>query len=248
MKQLYAPIIMFLLLIPFIGNANYTKHIITDETAPPCTADIITADQEICDNFFMISATPPEAGEAGAWTGPAGTSFVDVNDPTTFITNLNAGPNIITWTIFDSSGVPCDSDQITIINSQVITTPAITTPNNEEWCDEDGFEVTAQGPLLPGETGFWSGDAGQTFSNLNGLTTTVNDMQPGNNVIFWNMLCDRWFCRYFCQPYQSTRSRRNRYLDRTGWCYLLSKLGSTNHQWLATRRQCTYMDDYQRYL
>ncbi len=186
MKQVYAPIIMFLLLIPFIGNANHTKHI-TDETAPPCTADIITADQEICDNFFMISAVAPEAGETGAWSGPAGTSFVDINDPNTFITNLNAGPNIITWTISDSGGTECSTDQITLINSQVITTPAITTPNNQEWCDENGFDVTAQGPLLPGETGFWTGDAGQTFDPPNGLTTTVNNMQAGNNVIFWNI-------------------------------------------------------------
>lgn len=156
--------------------------------SPPCTADIITANQQICDNFFMISATPPEAGETGAWTGPAGTSFVDVSDPNTFITNLNAGSNIIIWTIFDSGGTVCSTDQITIINSEVQTTPIITTLNNTEVCNENGFQIAAQGPLLPGETGFWSSDNGNvTFNNPNGLTTTANNLGPGNNVIFWNI-------------------------------------------------------------
>lgn len=186
MKQLYAPIV-FLLLIPFLGYTNSTDNTITDKN-PPCTADIITTSQEICDNIFMVSAAAPEAGETGVWTGPAGTSFVDVNNPSTFITNLNPGPNVITWTIFSSNGTPCDVDEITIINSEVQTTPTIITPNNTEVCDENGFQVEAQGPLLPGETGIWSANDPQvTFTNPNGLTTIVNNLVPGNNGIIWTI-------------------------------------------------------------
>ncbi len=186
MKKIYTPVILFLLLLSFASYASNENH--PSNGNPPCTAEIITPSQVICDNFFQIIATPPEAGETGMWTGPSNTSFSDPAAATTFITNLNAGPNAITWTIFDSSGTPCSVAEITLTNSEVETTPIITTPNNTEVCDEDGFQVEAQGPLLPGEVGFWSSDNPDvTFSNSNSLTTIANDLGPGNNVIFWTI-------------------------------------------------------------
>jgi len=186
MKKIYTPLLLILLLLPFASYATNGNNI-ADEN-PPCTAEIITPSQEICDNFYQIIATPPEAGETGVWTGPVNTSFSAPSDATTFITNLNAGPNTITWTIFDSSGTPCSVAELTLINSEVQATPTITTPNNIEVCDENGFQVEAEAPLLPDAIGAWTSDnPNVTFSNPNSLTTIVNDLGPGNNVIFFTI-------------------------------------------------------------
>lgn len=184
MKQVYT-FIVSLLLIPLLGNAENGK--LTPENTPPCTAEILTMSQEICDNIFPLAAMPPEPGETGAWTGPGGTAVVSPSSSMTFITNLNPGLNEITWTIFDASGTPCSSTSITIINSQVQTTPAITTLNNQEVCDEDGFQLSANQSLLPGEVGTWSSGNGLvTFSpSANDPNAVANNLQAGNNNILW---------------------------------------------------------------
>ncbi len=186
MKKIYPPVILFLLLLSYATFATGNYHSSNDN--PPCTAEIITTDQEVCDNFFQVIATPPEAGETGMWVGPANTSFADPMSATTFITNLGAGNNTIIWRIFDSSGTQCSEAQITLINNEVQTTPIILTDNNEEVCDENGFQVVAEGPLLPGEVGSWSSDNPDvTFTPPNGLETTADNLGPGNNVIFWTI-------------------------------------------------------------
>lgn len=191
MKQIYA-LIMGLMLIPLSGNANKGKLIPTNH--PPCTAEIITMSQEVCDDFFAIAATPPEAGETGVWTTPPGTAVIDSNAPTTFIINLASGPNQITWTIFDANGTPCSVASITIINSEVQTIPSVFT-NNTETCDEDGFLLEGNQPGL-GEVGSWSSNdltGSVTFANVNSPSTTVNGLPPGNTVVFWNIsnsFCD----------------------------------------------------------
>jgi len=188
MKKIYTPVILFLLLLSHATFATDNYYHSSNEN-PPCTAEIITPDQlEICDNFYQVIATPPETGESGMWTGPTNTSFADPMAATTFITNLNAGPNVVIWSIFDSSGAICSSAQISITNSEVETTPIITTMNNSEVCDENNFTVTADGLLLMDEVGSWSSDnPNVTFSDPSALVTTANNLGPGNNVIFWTI-------------------------------------------------------------
>ncbi len=166
-----------------LNNANASEN-------PPCDAVILTSDQlEVCDNFFMISAQAPESNETGFWTGPSNTSFVDANDPSTFITNMAPGPNVITWSIEDASGTVCDVATITLINNEVTTTPVITTLNNQEVCDENGFQLAANTSLNPNEVGSWSANnASVTFSpNINDPNATANNLVAGNNVIFWTI-------------------------------------------------------------
>jgi len=156
----------------------------------PCDAQIITQDQqEVCDNIFMVSAQDPEANETGLWTGPGMTSFVDETASSTFITNLNPGPNVITWSILDAGGNICDSKSITLVNNQVITTPLITTPNNLEVCDENDFQIAANTNLKPGEVGTWSSNIPSvTFApNVNNPNAIANNLAPGNNGISWNI-------------------------------------------------------------
>jgi|GEM_PF-2709078 len=159
-------------------------------SADTCIAVIITPDQqEICDSGpFEISAEPPEVGFTGLWTGPTNVSVLNTNASTTTVTNLNIGPNIFTWTLFDATSMPCAVAELTLINNEVTTIPIITTSNNYEACSKDGFQVEAWGELLPGETGIWSSDQEQvTFSNNNALTTIANNLAPGVNRIFWNI-------------------------------------------------------------
>lgn len=159
-------------------------------SADTCNAVIITPSQEICTSSFELVAQSLETGQTGVWDGPANTSFSDINATTTTLSNLSQGPNTITWTVFDAFNLPCDVAEVVIINSQVLTVPIIDTPNNQEVCSRDGFQVEAwEGyPLLPGEVGIWSSDQVQvTFSNINALTTIANNLAPGVNRIFWNI-------------------------------------------------------------
>ncbi len=187
MKQVFTLIMALLLFFPAI-QAESKKNNLADN--PPCTAEILTPSQEICDNFFMITATPPEPGETGAWTGPTNTAVVAPSSASTFITNLNPGPNVITWTIFDAFGVACSATSFTLINNEVQTTPAILTGNNVEVCDENGFVVEGNAPTGADEVGEWSSNdltGSVSFSSPNSPVTTVNGLPPGNTVITWNI-------------------------------------------------------------
>jgi len=167
-----------------ISNLNIAQTI-----KAPCTATIITTSQEICDDFFQVSAEAPEVGETGLWEGPPGTSLVDPNVPTTFITGLDSGVNFVIWYILDANGNVCDSDTITLTNLQVITTPMITLQNTDI-CDENGFQLTAVSPATDlGEYGVWSSDNGMVTFSPNDTTpdAIANNLVPGNNVIFWEI-------------------------------------------------------------
>jgi len=165
MRQTYTLLLLLL----------FTLIVVSDIYAndAPCDAVILTPDEtEVCDNFFMVSAQEPEGSESGLWTGPGNTSFVDENEPSTFITNLNPGPNVIVWSILDANGI-------------------ITTENNLEVCDENGFQIAANpsSELNPGEEGSWSANnTSVTFSpNINDPNAIANGLVPGNNIIFWNI-------------------------------------------------------------
>lgn len=166
-----------------LSNLNIAQNI-----KAPCTATIITQSQEICDDWLEIFAEAPEVGEVGLWEGPLGTSFVAADVPTTFVTNLLQGPNIVTWSIFDANGILCDTDSITLTNNEVITTPIIITQYYEV-CDENGVELTAMPPTASGEYGVWSSDNGMVTFSPNDTTpnVTANNLVTGNNGIFWEI-------------------------------------------------------------
>lgn len=175
--------INYILLILLISNLSIAQN-----TKALCTATIITESQEICDDFFQVSAEAPEAGETGLWEGPSGTSFADPNASVTFVTGLASGPNIIRCSIFDAARNLCDTDSITLTNNEVITTPIIVTQSYEV-CDENGIKLTAMPPTAPGEYGVWSSDNDMiTFSpNDSSPNVTVNNLAPGKNIFFWEI-------------------------------------------------------------
>jgi len=172
-----------LLLMMLLSNLNIAQN-----SKAPCTATIITQSQEMCDDFFQVSAEAPEAGETALWEGPPGTAFTDPGVPVTFITGLASGPNIITCSIFDAAGDLCDTDSITLTNNEVITTPIIIT-QYDEVCDENGVELTAMPSTAPGEYGVWSSDNSTVTFSPNDTTpnVTANNLALGNNIFFWEI-------------------------------------------------------------
>jgi hypothetical protein len=84
---------------------------------------VATTPRSTCDNFIVLDAQSPiPFGATGVWTGPAGITFDNVNDPTTTARNLPAAPSSVTlrWTLTSVGGNNCTA----FINVQVNRTLA----------------------------------------------------------------------------------------------------------------------------
>jgi|GEM_PF-957518 len=153
------------------------------------SAVITTANNlEVCSPYnLIIEATPVLTGETGTWTGPMGIQFLpNANSPFAIVDSLPPGNNELCWTV-SRGGCPSDSSCINIINNQVITTASIITLDSIEVCSGTNFSVSAT-PVLPDETGTWTGPTGVTFlPNANDPNATINNLLPGTNVICWTV-------------------------------------------------------------
>ena len=82
-------------------------------------------DQEICENYTILSANNPEDDEIGQWSIISGTgTFTQQNNASTEITNLSIGENILQWTIIGECGESNDQVIINVVNG----TPIIDLP------------------------------------------------------------------------------------------------------------------------
>ena len=79
----------------------------------------------------ILNATLAE-GETGSWVSDsAGILFNDVMDPSTSVSNLPSGENILSWIV--TNGVcPADTDYVSIIVGELLI-PSLITPNGDQW-------------------------------------------------------------------------------------------------------------------
>ena len=98
---------------------NFSDQIIIDVSTEP-NPDAGN-NQEICDNFTNLNANNPESNETGLWTIISGSgSFDDPTNPSTLITDLSEGENILQWSLSsDLCGVFSSTMSINYINSNI---------------------------------------------------------------------------------------------------------------------------------
>jgi len=162
-------------------TASYTFDIFVD--LPPSEADAGEA-QEVCIGSAQLNATIPNVG-AGFWTGP-GVTFLDATSPSTTVSGLSVGENILTWTT--SNGV-CDNSTSEVI-VEVLVNPTIDAGADQTICG-----TTANLTAISPQTGYWSVVIGSgVFTNENSPTTEVTGLSFGENVFSWN------FDNSVCEP------------------------------------------------
>ncbi len=177
-------------------GANVLRWTISNGSCAPSTSDVtITvselptpsdagADQELCDtDNTALAANTPTVG-TGLWTVISGTAvFADATNPTTTVTGLSTGTNVLRWTISNGSCAPSE-DQVTITVSELPTTS--NAGADQELCDTDNTTLAANTPTVG--TGLWTVVSGTaTFADATNPTTTVTGLSTGTNVLRWTI-------------------------------------------------------------
>ncbi|HNP18524.1 MAG TPA: gliding motility-associated C-terminal domain-containing protein [Fulvivirga sp.] len=80
------------------------------------------ADQDICTDNTVLTATAASTGETGTWTTISGTgSISDVNDPVANLNGITTFSNQLRWTVINDLVGCSDFDEVTITSNQPIT-------------------------------------------------------------------------------------------------------------------------------
>ena len=161
---------------------------IFDETQSAANAG---ADQELCStnpsttlagNNVIFPAT-------GLWTIVQGTAiFADATNPTTSVSGLSIGTNILQWTIENG---PCDpsstTDQVTIIVFDNAQAPANAGLDIDACTSQGGVTVNGTAFTFPA-TGAWALVSGSgTITTPNSATTTITNLGVGTNVFSYTI-------------------------------------------------------------
>ncbi len=141
----------------FTVGSVQVRLITNDPTGPcPAVSDLVTitidrkpADAEagsnasVCGGSYTLSADAATNGGEGTWTGPGYVSFGDIHSPTTTVTGLANGSNLLRWTVRSAlHGTPgsCSEtfEEITITRN---TLPTNNDPAPERCVDVPGGTV-----------------------------------------------------------------------------------------------------------
>ena len=116
---------------PVCGDFSDEVNIVYIESDVNSNAGV---NQILCENSTYLNGNIPNDNETGTWSILSGNAtFQDINNPTTFITDLSVGNNILEWTIAD----PCES-----ISSQIIITVEILDVNIDSYSDYNGYNIS----------------------------------------------------------------------------------------------------------
>lgn len=139
-------------------------------------------DQEICDESTYLEANNPPAGE-GMWSvlgGSGSATFTNMNDPDTWVTDLDKGDNILRWTL--TNEICSDYDDVIITNN--LPTEAFAGPD-QELCDDNSI---LQGNTPMHGTGEWSILSGSAdISAIDDPSSTVTNLDYGVNTLRWTI-------------------------------------------------------------
>lgn len=148
-------------------------------------SDFAGPDQFICGTATVMQANPPAAGELGFWTVVQGTAvFANITSPTTQVTGLGIGENVLRWNLQSAAGVV--SDLVSIFCYDPSMPPADAGPDQSVALWQGAAQLSASAPSGLGEC-FWSVVAGSgSFSDPADPQATVTGLAAGLNVLRWS--------------------------------------------------------------
>jgi len=162
--------------ISYNGCTSKDSVIVRMKNGTP-TADAGT-DQVLCADNTTLTATL-NSGESGEWTIVSGFGvYQSINNPTSNITELHQGDNILRWTV-ENNGC-YDSDEVTITNNL----PDAPLAGDDQILCADTTNL--DGNALNIGTGTWSVSTGNvSFADANNPTTAITAIQQGANTLVY---------------------------------------------------------------
>lgn len=146
-------------------------------------------DQQLCDNAATTSlaANAAVAPATGSWSVQQGTAtFTDQNSPTTGVSGLSLGVNILVWSL-DNGACGTSSDPVTITVYDDANPVANAGPD-QQLCTPATATTLAGSTLIAPATGTWTLVSGTGNIVAPGSPATqVNGLALGNNVFRWTV-------------------------------------------------------------
>ncbi|QQR87729.1 MAG: gliding motility-associated C-terminal domain-containing protein [Flavobacteriales bacterium] len=170
------------------ANGLTTDNVIIqlfDLNQPPAAAG---PDQELCtpNTTATMAGNTPAGVAAGTWTAVGAGSFTDVNDPTTDVSGLIVGENVLVWTI-DNGICGISSDSISVFVFDEFNPAANAGPDVEQCTPNDSIVMAGNTPTFPA-IGTWSLIQGAgLFADVNDPNTLVVGMAEGYNTFVWTV-------------------------------------------------------------
>ncbi|MBK9195923.1 MAG: hypothetical protein IPO17_13305 [Flavobacteriales bacterium] len=176
-----------------VNNGACVPSITTDEVTiqlfdlnqPPAAAG---PDQDLCTpaSTATMAGNTPAGVAIGVWSTTGTGQFADVNDPTTLVSNLTVGENILTWTI-DNGICGISSDDISVFVYDSLQPPANAGLDAEQ-CVPDADYVLDGSPIIFPAVGTWSQIQGAgLFADVNDPNSLVTGLAEGYNVFVWTV-------------------------------------------------------------
>ncbi|MCC6600138.1 MAG: gliding motility-associated C-terminal domain-containing protein, partial [Crocinitomicaceae bacterium] len=124
---------------------------------------------------------------SGTWTISQGAgSIVNPNDPTTLVTDLAPGVNILTWTVNNgpcANGITTDTVELSIFNNDQSDANA---GADQELCLPVNSTLLQSNQLTGAATGTWTlFSGGGDIADANSEITAVTNLPVGINVFVW---------------------------------------------------------------
>lgn len=142
------------------------------------------SDQQLCSvTSTTLAANTPTVG-TGMWSKVSGScSFNNAMSPTTSVSGLGWGQNILLWTI---SNLPCSPSIDTVVIS-VLSSPTTANAGTDQVVCAN--TATLNGNTPSSGTGTWALLSGTgTISNPSSPTSTVTGLGTGANQFIWKIL------------------------------------------------------------
>ncbi len=158
------------------GCSDFDEVIVTNNSI---SADAGT-DFNVCSPWATLTGNNPLPG-TGVWTIQAGGgNIADQNSPSSQISNLSLGDNIIRWTVTYNTCI--NYDEVTISNNTVTATAG----GDQSIC-RDYTTLSGQAPAI-GSNGLWEVISGNgTFRNATLYNTQVTNLAQGLNTFKWTV-------------------------------------------------------------
>ncbi len=146
-------------------------------------------DQSLCGTATgtTLAANTPSGVATGTWSVVSGTAtFANVNSPTTAVSGLSIGTNVLRWSI-NNGACGITSDQVTILVFDP-NNPVAAAGNDQQLCTPTTATTLSGSALTLPATGVWTLVSGSgTIANPTSPSTSVSGLAIGENVFRWTV-------------------------------------------------------------
>lgn len=169
-------------------SSDTVDILVYDANAPEAEAG---EDQELClpQNTTALTAQTPISPAIGTWTLVQGSgTILNVNDPTTTVTELGIGTNIFQWTVNNG---PCEdaitTDSVSILVFEEDAPLADAGPDQQICTPLAEVQMDALDPTDP-QSGTWAlVSGGGSILDPNDPNTSIESLPVGVNVFSWTI-------------------------------------------------------------